>query len=320
MTSICCGSNSVTKMACHCLEWQAGNPNVEIITGCVYLPVAPSASHPERPTLDDDAVTSLSAAAAPASAATESKSITFSLSLSNDTLGVSEKIVPDFKAPCDPAEVELLALTSCLLTRFHLPQKSDMLIMFDIPPHITIGELYELLSGGDMLSSAAAELPLSPVSAPPPSGGYASCPADGITHVQIVNSVNEKDTYAVFLKFRTHAVAEEFRVEFNGRCFNELEKEHCKVAFMSEVLFDEPKYSFPFKLGRGKRAALGPSGQHSCPSLACIQQIRAFARCTASSRSACVSCVSGEDPARSPGHDHNSVQPHLPFPLPVEMG
>lgn len=134
-----------------------------------------------------------------------------------------------------------------------------MLLMYDIPSHILIGELYELLSGGDMLSSAAAELPLTPVSAPP-EGGYVAGPADGITHVQIVNAVNEKDTYAVFLKFRSHAVAEEFRLQFNGRAFNELEKEHAKVTYMTEVVFDEPdKFAFPFQVGQRKPVAAGAS-------------------------------------------------------------
>ena len=194
--------------------------------------------------------------------------------------------------------------------------------MFDIPPQITIGELYELLTGSDFLSgfedddfgltttaasaavpgSASASpflgatslnlhpskpagatsdepsdhkgaaasasatdaqkpsesLPASAVSAaitPPALLSLTSeSPADGITHAQIVNAVHDKDTYTLLLKFRTHALAEEFRLAFNGRRFNELEPEICKLAYVHCVEFDEPaKFAFPFKVARRRK-------------------------------------------------------------------
>ena len=210
--------------------------------------------------------------------------------------------------------------------------------MFDIPPQITIGELYELLTGSDFLSgfedddfgltttAASAAVPGSASASPflgatslnlhlskpagatgdEPSDKVAAAatnnasasastdaqkpseslpsaavsaavtppallsltsesPADGITHAQIVNAVHDKDTYTLLLKFRTHALAEEFRLAFNGRRFNELEPEICKLAYVHCVEFDEPaKFAFPFKVARRRKPSQSGLLECSC--------------------------------------------------------
>jgi len=90
---------------------------------------------------------------------------------------------------------------------YRCAQQTRMVCAFDVPCHVTIGEFHQFVAP------------------------Y----ADTITHLHILRNRDALDSYSVGIVFKSATAAILFRTNFNGKQFNSLEEDACRVAYVERV-------------------------------------------------------------------------------------